>query len=110
MTDSADDHLRSTRNDVASLPGPLASEARVIDWGEAEWPRQHAEAAIRALVELGRVVNVLQYARYRDGELVEFQPISTYEGARGEANLTWILPGVPELPVGTSAVVCWYPD
>ena len=109
MTDSDDDYLRTTRADIALLPEPLASEAKVVDLGQAEWPRDMAEAVIRALIGLGRVVNVLEYARYRDGMLVEANPVSTYEGASPEVNLSWILPGVELLAEDVSAIVSWHP-
>lgn len=109
MTDQRDDYLRSTRDDIALLPVSLAREARVVDRGQAEWPPTQAEAAIRALIGLGRVVNVLECARYVDGILIGCDPITTYEGDGPEANLQWILPGVDQLAEGTTAVVSWYP-
>lgn len=110
VTSSPDDYLQSTREDVALLPKPLPSTARIIDRGEAEWPQHLAEAAIRALIGLGRVVNVLEWAEYQDGVLIRSDPISTYEGTDPEANLRFVLPGVAALPPGHTAVICWYPD
>lgn len=84
-------------------------EAKVQDYGEAEWPRHMAEEVVRALVHLGRVVNVVAYARYEGGRLVEQNPVATYEGSDAEANLRYIVSGLEHLPDDTSAVVCWYP-
>lgn len=82
--------------------------AKVHDYGEAEWPRHMVEEVVRALVDLGRVVNVVHYARYEGDRLVEQNPVSAYEGSDAQANLRHILEGLA-LPDGTSAVVCWYP-
>lgn len=109
MTDEDDDYLRTTRADIALLPEPLAREAKVLDLGQAEWPRHLAEEVVRALIGLGRVVNVLEDAKYRGGILVETNPLSTYEGSSPEANLRWILPGVELLAEDVSAVVSWHP-
>ncbi len=68
-----------------------------------------AEDVVRALVELGRVVNVLLYAKYEDDRLLESNPITTYEGDSPEDNLRWILPGVERLAPDVTAVVCWHP-
>lgn len=101
--------MRPTPADISSLPEPLARAAKVVDHGEAEWPHHLAEDVVRALVELGRVVNVLRYAKYEGDRLVECNPISTYEGDSRDDNLRWILPGVAHLTPDVAAVVCWYP-
>ena len=78
------------------------------DHGEAEWPRSMAEEVVRALVGLGRVVNVVGYARYEGDQLVEQNPATTYEGYDAHDNLRWILSGLI-LPDDAAALVCWYP-
>jgi hypothetical protein len=109
VTSSGDDYLRPTVADIALLPEHLSKTAKVTDRGEAEWPRELAEEVIRSLVGLGRVVNVLQCARYDGDTLVQANPVSTYEGSSAEANLQWILPGLALLTDDASAIVCWYP-
>jgi hypothetical protein len=63
---------------VARLPEHLSRTAKVKDHGEAEWPRSLAEEVVRALVCLGRVVNMVEYARYDGDRLVEQNPVTTY--------------------------------
>jgi hypothetical protein len=109
MTGPDVEYLRETLADIASLPEPLARAANVRDHGEAEWPRHMAEEVIRALISLGRVVNVLMYAKFEGDRLSEANPISTYEGDSADDNLRWILPGLEYLSGSMSAVVCWYP-
>lgn len=103
------EYFRATLADIACLPVPLARAAKVLDHGQAEWPRDMAEDVIRSLIGLGRVVNVLEYAEYEGDRLVEANPISTYEGDSAEDNLRWILPGLELLAEGMEAVVGWYP-
>ncbi len=110
MTGPQADYLRATLADVASLPEPLAQSAKVRDHGEAEWPRRLVEDAVRALIDTGRVVNVLLYSRYENGQLVESNPVSTYEGSSAADNLRHIGQGFDRLPKDTPAVVCWYPS
>lgn len=108
MTEPYAEYLAPTRADIDRLPEHLARAAKVNDHGEAEWPRSMAEGVVRALVGLGRVVNVVEYARYDGDRLMEQNPVTTYEGTDPEANLRWILSGLV-LPDDTAAVVCWHP-
>lgn len=110
MTGAPDGYLDSTHADVSRLSEDLARLAKVRDWGEAEWPPEMAEAAVRALVGLGRTVNLLGWTRVVEGELVDLLNQSTYEGWDPEANLRYILTGLPALEGARTAIVCWYPE
>lgn len=106
--DSGAARLDSTRSDIARLPACLSTAAVVYDVGEAEWPAEMVEDVVRGLVGMGRVVQVVERSPYDGDRLVEKGPVSTYEGTDRDANLRFILMGLP-LPDGTRAVISWLP-
>jgi hypothetical protein len=101
--------------DLAALPVTVRGAARVFKNGEVAWPHEHAEAAIDALADAGKLVLGLDArSMYPDGSAVEV-PISAWRESAGELDVdaierarTEALRALPtSVSEGTLVLITW---
>ena len=70
--------------DLAALPDAVRAAAHIFDNGEVAWPNDHAEAAINALADSGKLISGLDARTvFPDGGVMEI-PVSAWEERPGE--------------------------